>query len=694
MDDTTPHTFHDFSIGRPRAVKGLFQTAPQVASMDEFRILRHSNSSSALKVPDGLLVGSGVCTADASIHPQEVYDGGLGGKDIRLRIANGGAGQSKFIAAWANAFIQYCVEEGIAPPFKVAWYLGDTTESLGFLAAGEVDIAVTYNDAAEKQACKTSAAVQRVYGFRDHFFLVGPTSDPANLKNCEGDVIAMFNRIVDQGNKDLVTPPNDREPVRFLSRFDKSATNIKESELFCAIGQVPWALAYSKWYHQYPRFPLQALRAASVLSEYTLTDKGTWLSSTNEVRSALSTFAEGGDTDPNDPLLNPAHVILGAKAGPENQVIWKKFMEWVKLPDGGQKVAKDFKKPPGPGGAATVFLNPPDSLPSRLSSQQANLVLAAHLGLEQFEVVNQPGQLNHLLREREFVGNGDQSALLLLVDEAYAHDVVPSTFKPSFSFSESQSESLSSFLQTCSRRASHVYTYVASEPSIPTQGIPRTLDIFSAPTPANEAFLAEISTLVNYLDSLPASDRFAALELTGIPKLVALYGRSSEQYTLATDTLRAAIAAALVDKSVRLALVTYPPSTQRRSPLLADQSAKNTPSLGPVKGLSSCFSSFVSCTDATNDCSGHGQCTNTTRAGQECFVCACTTTVSEAGKLQNWAGEMCERRDVSGPFVLITGTVITLILLMGGSVSLLYGINGQELPSILTGGVNGGARKE
>lgn len=34
------------------------------------------------------------------------------------------------------------------------------------------------------------------------------------------------------------TPPSDRHPVRFLSRFDKSATNIKESELFITIGQV------------------------------------------------------------------------------------------------------------------------------------------------------------------------------------------------------------------------------------------------------------------------------------------------------------------------------------------------------------------------------------------------------------------------------------------------------------------------
>lgn len=85
-----------------------------------------------------------------------------------------------------------------------------------------------------------------------------------------------------------------------------------------------------------------------MLSEYTLTDKGTWLSSPKEVRSTLTIFAEGGDTDPEDPLLNPAHVLLGAKAA--NEDIGNKFMEWVKLPDGGQKVIEHFRKPPSPGG--------------------------------------------------------------------------------------------------------------------------------------------------------------------------------------------------------------------------------------------------------------------------------------------------------------------------------------------------------
>lgn len=46
------------------------------------------------------------------------------------------------------------------------------------------------------------------------------------------------------------------------------------------------------------------------------------------------------------------------------------------------------------------------------------------------------------------------------------------------------------------------------------------------------------------------------------------------------------------------------------------------------------------------------------------------------------------------PFVLITGTVIGLILLIFGSVSLLYGIGDHELPSVLLGGAVGGSRKE
>ena len=57
----------------------------------------------------------------SSKKPQAIYDGGYENakvQGVRLRIANGGAGQIGLIRAWADGFIQYMVSEGM-PPFEV-----------------------------------------------------------------------------------------------------------------------------------------------------------------------------------------------------------------------------------------------------------------------------------------------------------------------------------------------------------------------------------------------------------------------------------------------------------------------------------------------------------------------------------------------------------------------------------------------
>ncbi|KAF8154440.1 hypothetical protein B0H34DRAFT_799224 [Crassisporium funariophilum] len=278
--------------------------------------------------------------------PHAIYDGGYDRARLRgvcLRIANGGAGQTGLIRAWADTFIQHMVAKGVEP-FQVAWYLGDTTESLALLSSGSVDVALTYNPAAEKQVVDSGDAIERLYSFRDHFILVGPISNPAKLDDND-DILTMFNKIVTCGNTDVITPPDPevRPATRFLSRFDKSATNIKESQIFITIGQVPWALNYSKWYHQYSRFPLEALQAASLLSEYTLTDQGSWLCAPKSISSRLKAFKVGSD-DPDDPLLNPAHVLYGSRASVIHEMICKEFIAWVVSADGGQKVIANFSK--------------------------------------------------------------------------------------------------------------------------------------------------------------------------------------------------------------------------------------------------------------------------------------------------------------------------------------------------------------
>jgi len=265
------------------------------------------------------------------------------GTEARLRISNGGAGQSGLVGALASAYIDYSRSTGsVQEDYAIDWVVGDTTESIYYLETGEADIAITYTAAAENRAMSLGVATKRVYGFRDHFYLVGPKANPARLSEWNDSVFDMFNKIVTTGNNGTGTPP-----TRFLSRYDKSATNIKEALIFAQIGQVPWAYPYSKWYHQYPQYPNAALIASSLLSEYTLTDRGTYLtlqSQSPDITDASYLYLRGEDRDPQDALLNPASVLLGAKVCEKNKKLADGFVEWMVSKTGGQKVVANFEK--------------------------------------------------------------------------------------------------------------------------------------------------------------------------------------------------------------------------------------------------------------------------------------------------------------------------------------------------------------
>jgi ABC-type tungstate transport system permease subunit len=145
----------------------------------------------------------------------------------------------------------------------------------------------------------------------------------------------MFSNIYETAEEGTSDPP-----VRFLTRYDKSATNIKDSQLWIGIGQVPWATAYSKWYHQYIAYPIQALTAAILLDEYTITDRGTYLSISTELQNQTTIYKAAID-EASDPLLNPAHMLVGKNA--KNEKTADQFVQWV-ISDEGQKVITGFKK--------------------------------------------------------------------------------------------------------------------------------------------------------------------------------------------------------------------------------------------------------------------------------------------------------------------------------------------------------------
>lgn len=96
-----------------------------------------------------------------------------------------------------------------------------------------MDFGITYNEVAESIAIGQGVALNpSFYLWRDHFLLAGPTANPANI-SLNSTVSEMFLQLYTAAEQTVTTGA-----VRFLSRYDKSATNVKESQQWITISQV------------------------------------------------------------------------------------------------------------------------------------------------------------------------------------------------------------------------------------------------------------------------------------------------------------------------------------------------------------------------------------------------------------------------------------------------------------------------
>lgn len=127
--------------------------------------------------------------------------------------------------------------------------------------------------------------------------------------------------------------------------------------------------------------------------------------------------------------------------------------------------------------------------------------------------------------------------------------------------------------------------------------------------------------------------------------------------------------------------------------------------------IPACFQSFNSCVTQTGNCSNHGGCVdkyahNSGRAAKtaqksgaaSCFVCHCYSTLNrpDDGKTglstTQWAGNMCQKKDVSAPFWLLTGFTVTLIGIVTFSIGMLFNVGEEKLPGVIGAGVSGVSR--
>lgn len=110
-----------------------------------------------------------------------------------------------------------------------------------------------------------------------------------------------------------------------------------------------------------------------------------------------------------------------------------------------------------------------------------------------------------------------------------------------------------------------------------------------------------------------------------------------------------------------------------------------------------CYASESSCSESTNNCSGHGYCYKKSGSGEttvnDCYTCKCqeTTIRKEDGTIQKaqWGGSACQKRDISSPFFLIAGVTVMGVLAISTAIGLLFQVGQAELPSVISAGVSG-----
>ncbi|MEE8580432.1 MAG: substrate-binding domain-containing protein [Myxococcota bacterium] len=203
-----------------------------------------------------------------------------------------------------------------------------TGQALRMGRAGDADVLLVHDRAAEERFVAEGFGVARREVMFNDFVLLGPRNDPAAIGDLPGqpnqpDVAAALARIA------------SHEAV-FVSRADDSGTHKAELRLWRAAGVDP-LMASGRWYRETGSGMGATLNTASALGAYTLADRGTWLAFRNP--GELAILVEGDES-----LRNPYGVILvNPDRHPHVQhAAGQAFIDWL-LSDAGQDAIGSFR---------------------------------------------------------------------------------------------------------------------------------------------------------------------------------------------------------------------------------------------------------------------------------------------------------------------------------------------------------------
>lgn len=242
-----------------------------------------------------------------------LLSGLVSAEEVRLKMATTTSTENSGLLAVLN------------PPFEDKYGIKLDVISVGTGKAmrlgknGDVDLILVHAPGAEKSYVDEGSGVEREPVMHNDFVIVGPDSDPADLKAASN-------------TKEVMSKLISAKHV-FVSRGDDSGTHKKEMNL--------WALTDKKpvgdWYLSVGQGMGVVLRIADDKEAYTLTDRGTYLAYKDKMKLRI--------VFENDPVLfNPYHVIM---VNPEKHShvkidLARKYSAFIRGKE-GQDLIRNFK---------------------------------------------------------------------------------------------------------------------------------------------------------------------------------------------------------------------------------------------------------------------------------------------------------------------------------------------------------------
>ena len=194
-----------------------------------------------------------------------------------------------------------------------------TGQALKNARNGDGDVLLVHAKADEEAFVAEGHGVERHDLMYNDFVIVGPKSDPAEIRGGRDAVVAL----------DFLAAA----AVPFASRGDDSGTHKKELELWDATAIDPRRVSGS-WYRETGSGMGTTLNLAVGMKAYTMTDRATWIAFGN--KGDFEIMIEGDERLFNQygvTLVNPErHSSVKAKEG-------QAFIDWLTGPDGQRAIA-------------------------------------------------------------------------------------------------------------------------------------------------------------------------------------------------------------------------------------------------------------------------------------------------------------------------------------------------------------------